>query len=156
MSYLHRRVLTAAMLALGLALGACSGGGDFDPSTIPDAIFGTGKKPLPGDRRAVFPEGVPGVTQGVPPELMKGHQEVEDTPIAEPAAEPAKPTKSAVAQPAKSKPKKKVSTPSQPTAAAPTARPPSGQSAAAPWPDAAPTPAPQSAWPPPNPNTFSR
>lgn len=40
---------------------------DFNP-------FGTAKKPLPGDRRAVFPEGVPGVQQGVPQELMRGQQ----------------------------------------------------------------------------------
>jgi hypothetical protein len=42
--------------------------GDFSP-------FGTAKKPLPGDRRAVFPEGVPGVQQGVPQELMRNNQQ---------------------------------------------------------------------------------
>ena len=30
------------------------------------------KKPLPGERKAVFPGGVPGVPQGVPPELVRG------------------------------------------------------------------------------------
>ena len=30
------------------------------------------KKPLPGERKAVFPEGVPGVPQGVPPEMVQG------------------------------------------------------------------------------------
>src|SRR5262249_13152344 len=29
---------------------------------------------LPGDRKPVFPEGVPGVAQGIPPDLMKGNQ----------------------------------------------------------------------------------
>ena len=32
------------------------------------------KKKLPGDRKPLFPEGVPGVTQGVPPEYFKGNQ----------------------------------------------------------------------------------
>jgi len=55
--------------------------GDFNP-------FGTAKKPLPGDRRAVFPEGVPGVQQGVPPELMRGNnqQALETPPQQQPAA----------------------------------------------------------------------
>ena len=44
---------------------------DFNP-------FGTKKQPLPGQRRAVFPEGVPGVQQGVPAEMMKGAQQIPD------------------------------------------------------------------------------
>jgi hypothetical protein len=41
-------------------------GGDF---------FGLGaKKKMPGERKAVFPEGVPGVAKGVPPDLIKGNQ----------------------------------------------------------------------------------
>ena len=49
----------------------------MDRSIRPICQFGDifdNKKPLPGERRAVFPEGVPGVPQGVPPELVKGYQ----------------------------------------------------------------------------------
>jgi hypothetical protein len=168
MSRLDRKFLTAAALALGFALCGCSSNQDFDPTSLmPDSLFGMGKKPLPGDRRAVFPEGVPGVVQGVPPELMKGHQEAEASQAAVAASEPApaaKPAKSAAAQPAKPKPKKKAATQQpqqpqqaqQPAAAAPAWPTPAGQSAAAPWPAPAPAASTQNAWPPPNPNTFSR
>lgn len=163
MSHLDRRILSAVALTLGLVLCGCSSSSEFDPSSlIPDNLFGMGKKPLPGDRRAVFPEGVPGVSQGVPPQLMKGHQQAEDTevPASEPVqtAKPAKPTKSAATQPAKPKPKKASAPAAQPAAAAPAQ---SGQPAASPWPDPpAQNPWPQSstqnAWPPPSSNTFSR
>ena len=64
--------LTVAALGLGLTLAGCE---DFDPTAIFDSdIFNT-KKPLPGQRHPVFPEGTPGVSQGVPPELVKGYQQ---------------------------------------------------------------------------------
>jgi hypothetical protein len=69
-----RITLAAGMLCFGLAVGSCT---DFDPDKIGEKldVFGlTKKKPLPGDRQDVFPGGVPGVTQGVPPELTKGYQ----------------------------------------------------------------------------------
>ncbi len=90
-----RVILIAAVLPLALALGGCETSslwdkannvsdrfqdmlGDFNP-------FGTAKKPLPGDRRPLFPEGVPGVQQGVPPELMRGNpQDAQAQPPAEP------------------------------------------------------------------------
>ncbi len=62
--------LAAVFLAAGVALAGCE---SFDPEKITD-IFGTTKKPLPGERKPVFPEGVPGVSQGVPPDLIKGNQ----------------------------------------------------------------------------------
>jgi hypothetical protein len=72
----HRRiVLIVSLLAFGLALPGC---GNIDPTEW----FNT-KKPLPGDRKAVFPEGVPGVPQGVPPDLVEGYQ-----PSPEPVPEP--------------------------------------------------------------------
>ena len=37
------------------------------------------KKKLPGERKELFPEGVPGVTQGIPPEYMKGNQPPPDS-----------------------------------------------------------------------------
>ncbi|MBO0757223.1 MAG: hypothetical protein J2P54_15285 [Bradyrhizobiaceae bacterium] len=69
-----RITLAAGMLCLGLAVAGCA---DFDPDKIGEKldVFGlTKKKPLPGERKDVFPGGVPGVSQGVPPELMKGYQ----------------------------------------------------------------------------------
>jgi outer membrane biosynthesis protein TonB len=85
-------LLIVPVLALGL-----TGCETFDPTSIFDAeIFNT-KKKLPGERQAVFPEGTPGVSQGVPPDLVKGYQ-----PPPEP--EPAKPAE------AKPKPKPKVVT----------------------------------------------
>jgi hypothetical protein len=35
------------------------------------------KKKLPGERKPVFPQGVPGVNSGIPPELMRGYREPE-------------------------------------------------------------------------------
>jgi hypothetical protein len=68
----RRIVLIASLLASGIMLGGCS---SFDPTEW----FST-KKPLPGERKAMFPGGVPGVTQGVPPELVEGYHEPEPPP----------------------------------------------------------------------------
>src|SRR5437868_8114318 len=72
--------LTVGALALGLAVAGCE---NFDPTDIFDSEIFSSKKKLPGERRPVFPEGTPGVPQGVPPDLIKGHQ-------APPEPEPAK------------------------------------------------------------------
>jgi hypothetical protein len=52
-------------------------------------VFGLNKKKkLPGERHEVFPNGVPGVSQGIPPEYLKGNQQSTDsvqTPIGESA-----------------------------------------------------------------------
>ena len=72
----HRRiVLIASLFACGFTLVGCE---TFDPTEW----FNT-KKKLTGDRKAVFPEGVPGVPQGVPPDLVQGYQ-----PPTEPVPEP--------------------------------------------------------------------
>jgi hypothetical protein len=148
MSLFHRAIPAAVMLVLGLSLSACSSSSDFDPTEIFSSSMFGGKKPIPGDRQAVFPQGVPGVPQGVPPEMMKGYQPPEPEALPAPEAAPEKPVKSAAKPPAKPKPKKPSTAP-QPTAAAP-ARP--AQPAASPWPE----PSAQNAWPPPSSNTFSR
>src|SRR5215831_21241039 len=75
----HRVFLTAAVLLNGLILAGCETGGISDKlgemgDPVVDMIPGGGKKKLSGDRKPVFPEGVPGVAQGVPPELVKGNQ----------------------------------------------------------------------------------
>jgi hypothetical protein len=66
-------LLTSALI---LPLGGCASVGDaLDPTDwFSGELFNT-KKKLPGDRKAVFPEGVPGVSQGIPSELVKGNQQ---------------------------------------------------------------------------------
>jgi hypothetical protein len=114
-----RNILIAATLAL--PLGGCGSVGpdiNFDPlDWLSGDLFST-KKPLPGDRKALFPEGVPGVSRGVPAEIVKGNQvppDAEDTTqaVAEQVEEP-KPKP-------KAKPKPKVAT--KPAPAAPASRP---------------------------------
>ena len=53
-------------------------------------VFGLNKKkPLPGKREALFPNGVPGVTQGIPPQYMKGYQQKQQQEAAAAAAQAA-------------------------------------------------------------------
>ncbi len=67
----QRLIAAAVLIALSGALAGCSGGlSNFDPSDLLD--FLDTKKKLPGERKPVFPEGVPGLEQGVPKELYKG------------------------------------------------------------------------------------
>src|SRR5664280_835540 len=109
MRRMQRIVLLAGLVALAPVLVGCE---NFDMDKLD--VFGLGdKKKLPGDRKPVFPEGVPGVSQGIPPEFIKGNQPPPDTAQTLPAepganAEPAK--KTAAAEPAaepKPKPKRK-------------------------------------------------
>src|SRR5262245_49562540 len=127
MNRFARITLIVPALSLGLVLAGCE---TFDPTAIFDAeIFNT-KKKLPGERRAVFPEGTPGVSQGVPQELVKGYQapEPEQPPQAPPAeAKPKpKPKPKVVAKP------KEESTPTAVTVR-PQAQP--QQSSQPQWPD---------------------
>jgi hypothetical protein len=70
----QRLIAAAALLALSGALGGCSSGfGGWDPTDLLD--FLDTKKKLPGERKPVFPDGVPGLEQGVPKDLYKGAQE---------------------------------------------------------------------------------
>ena len=70
-----RLIAAVVLIAFSGVLGGCSSGG-FDPSDLMD--FLDTKKKLPGDRKPVFPEGVPGLEQGVPKELYKGAQQQPD------------------------------------------------------------------------------
>ena len=173
----HVRVIpAAAVLIAALSLSACSGtSSNFDPTDWITGEFFDTKTKLPGDRKPVFPEGVPGVPEGVPKELVKGNQQ---QPVMEAAAtstpEPARAAKPAP-KPQAAKPVAKPRTASAPPRAAParTAPPPQAQPQPQPanqpsvaWPDpnTGRTPAPaassapntQANWPPPDPNTFSR
>src|SRR5436309_10445538 len=93
------RIVTVAALALGLALAGCDSFDPLDKLSELD-IMGTSKKPLEGERRPVFGSGVPGVPQGVPPEMVKGYQ---PPPEAPPPVIEAKPEKK---QEKKQKPKR--------------------------------------------------
>jgi outer membrane biosynthesis protein TonB len=153
MRAMHRVVLLAAFAAFASTLTACS---NFDPDKLD--VFGLNeKKKLPGERKELFPGGVPGVAQGIPPEYMKGNQPPPDAAQA-PATEPGTPAaaaaeadkKTATVEPEpqpKPKRKPKPRTASQPPAqSAPQS---AAQQQSAPWPQAQ-QPAPQQAqapWP---------
>ena len=81
-------IAVTVLVALSGALAGCGGGGlsNFDPSDLMD--FMDTKKKLPGDRKPVFPEGVPGLEQGVPKDLYKGSRQQVDDPNAQAAAAP--------------------------------------------------------------------
>jgi len=103
-------MLAATVLSFASALAGC-GSTDFVDrladqmqDLLPDF---SNKKPLPGDRKAVFPEGVPGVPQGVPPELMKGSQTPPDA-AGSPAATAMQSPAAAASPDEKPKPKKKI------------------------------------------------
>lgn len=151
------------IVVLALAMPVLAGCSNFDPDSLD--IFGLNeKKKLPGERRAVFPEGVPGVSQGIPPEYLKGNQSAADAAAVSLPPEPEKPVaakKTAAVEPQKPKRKPKPRAPvaqqapaQQPAPAAqqqqpwpdqPQAAPPAQSSSTAPWPNQAPPP-----------NTFSR
>jgi outer membrane biosynthesis protein TonB len=137
------------LITLALATPVLAGCSNFDPDSLD--IFGLNeKKKLPGERRNVFPEGVPGVSQGIPPEYLKGNQPPPETAQIIPA-EPEKPAvrKTAAVEPQKPKrkPKPRPATvqqqqaPSgqqQPWPEQQAAPPPAQSSGGAPWPNAAP------------------
>src|SRR6188472_3592216 len=81
----QRLIAAAILVALSGALAGCGGGGlgNFDPSDLLD--FLDTKKKLPGERKPVFPEGVPGLEQGVPNDLYRGARQ-QDDPNAQAAA----------------------------------------------------------------------
>jgi len=113
----QRLIAASIVVALSAALAGCSSnfGSNFDPMDMFD--FLDTKKKLPGERKPVFPEGVPGLEQGVPKELYKGAQEQQPDPNAQTAAvAPAPPP---VEEPAPKKLKGKKA--KQPATAAPDA-----------------------------------
>jgi hypothetical protein len=89
-----RRPVTAVAAAVAVvAAVALAGCESFDPlDKLQELdIMGTSKKPLVGERRPVFESGVPGVPQGVPPEMVKGYQPPPEAPPPVIAAKPVKP-----------------------------------------------------------------
>ncbi|HXX06896.1 MAG TPA: hypothetical protein VEJ43_02355 [Pseudolabrys sp.] len=80
-------VTVAGLVLMGAVLAGCADGFDLDKLDV----FGLNeKKKLPGERKELFPGGVPGVTQGIPPEYMKGNQPPPETAQA-PANDQTKP-----------------------------------------------------------------
>src|ERR1700754_5252420 len=84
----QRLIAAAVVIALSGALAGCSTGvSNWDPSDLLD--FLDTKKKLPGERKPVFPGGVPGLEQGVPRDLYKGAQQApQDDPNAQAAVAP--------------------------------------------------------------------
>ena len=109
MRRMYRTVLIAGLVALAPVLAGCA---DFDMDSL-DIFHLNEKKKLPGERKEVFPGGVPGVTQGIPPEYLKGNQQQADTALApdgaaapapgDKAAPPAPAAKTAAIEPARSR-----------------------------------------------------
>jgi hypothetical protein len=87
----QRLIAATVLIALASALAGCGSMGSFDPSDLLDWL--DTKKKLPGERKPVFPEGVPGLEQGVPKDLYKGarQQQVEDPNAQAAAVAPAAP-----------------------------------------------------------------
>jgi hypothetical protein len=101
----RRGLLTVAGLILSLSVAGC---GSFDPTD-----WFSNKKPIPGERRAVFPEGVPGVPQGIPPELKRNEPPPADPALASvdggsPAAAPQATAPAAAEEKPAAKPKPRV------------------------------------------------
>ena len=106
----------SVLIALSGALGGCSGAlSSFDPSDMLDWL--DTKKKLPGERKPVFPEGVPGLEQGVPKDLYKGARQQPEAQNAA-AAQPLEPPPGSKASKSKGKSSKQAAAPAQPAAPA--------------------------------------
>ncbi|MBV8838385.1 MAG: hypothetical protein JO000_17770 [Alphaproteobacteria bacterium] len=102
------RIVTLAALALATVLAGCD---SFDPlDKFQDWDLLSSKTPLKGERRDVFPQGVPGVPQGVPPDMVKGYQPPPEQPppVVEATAEKKQAKKKKAVDPAAPPPKKTV------------------------------------------------
>jgi hypothetical protein len=132
----------AAVCALGIVLGSCTPGGQFDPTEVlSNEMFNT-KKKIQGDREPLFPNGVPGAETGVPPDLMKGYQAPpEQAAAVETPNTAAKPVPAA--EKPKPKPKPAVARASPPAA-------PGSPPGNAAWPAPQQSAAPQTNWPSPS------
>jgi hypothetical protein len=134
----QRLIAAAVLIVFSAVLAGCSSsfGSDFDPTDLLDWL--DTKKKLPGERKPVFPSGVPGVEQGVPKEMYKGAQQDDPNAQAQAAPPQAQPQPQVAQQPLEPPPgspqavkKAKAKAKSQATAAAPAAAEPDGETAAA-------------------------
>jgi hypothetical protein len=100
-------IYAGCALMLMIGLGACTPGGQFDPTeAVSSDIFNT-KKKIQGEREPLFPQGVPGTETGVPADLVKGYQPPPEPPAVTADAAPKAETAAAKPKP-KAKPKRKV------------------------------------------------
>jgi hypothetical protein len=121
MSRSQRLIASLVLIALSGALGGCSTNfSSWDPSDLLD--FLDTKKKLPGERKPVFPDGVPGLEQGVPKNLYKdaGQQQVEQQNIQAAAVAPPEGPKSKKSN-GKNKPPVTATAPAADDASAPAA-----------------------------------
>jgi hypothetical protein len=122
----QRLIAASVLVALCGALAGCNGGiSSFDPTDWLDFI--DTKKKLAGDRKPVFPEGVPGLEQGVPKELYKGSAQEridQQNARAAAAANPATPAQDAKAKRTAKSKKPATDTPAEPQEDATAAAPP--------------------------------
>lgn len=138
----QRLIAAAVLIVFSTVLAGCSSsfGSDFDPTDLLDWL--DTKKKLPGKREPVFPNGVPGMEQGVPKEMYKGAQQDDPNaqalaaPPQQPQAQQPPPPQSRQAlEPPPGSPqaikRAKAKAKSQETAAAPAAAEPDGETAAA-------------------------
>ena len=134
-----------AAFALSLSLAGCESLSDFniDPAEWISGDWFNTKKKLQGERKPVFPNGVPGVSRGVPPELVKGYQASPDADQDDSLAQ------QAGTEAQKTKPKSKPKVAAKPAPAETPARPTSitvrrSDTPTGPvddrWPDATPPP----------------
>ena len=102
MRRLQRLIAASVLVALSGAIAGCSSSvNSFDPMDWLDWI--DTKKKLQGDRKQVFPEGVPGLEQGVPKSLYKGAQQEADQNAQQAAVPPPPPPETKPKKTAKSK-----------------------------------------------------
>jgi hypothetical protein len=151
----HRAAALALVAALMLGLAGCETADITDKftETVQDFNpFGTGKKKLTGDRKPVFPEGVPGVQQGVPPDLLVGAQPIDENPpaakssLAEPKPKPAarRRARASAAVQRQARPAERIDADEQPppARARTTRRPAQASQPDSAWPEPAAPPAP--------------
>jgi hypothetical protein len=112
----QRLIAAAVLIAISGALAGCSSSiSSWDPSDMLDWL--DTKKKLPGERKPVFPDGVPGLEQGVPKELYKGaSQEQIDQQNAQATAAPPPPPEAKPKRVAKSKSKPPATASTDPAA----------------------------------------
>lgn len=77
----HSLFRIGCALAVASVLAGCTKGGQFDPTEAFSADMFDAKKKLQGKREPVFPNGVPGTTTGIPPDLVKGYQPPPDQAV---------------------------------------------------------------------------
>ena len=129
----------AAVCGLGIVLGSCTPGGQFDPTKLLSNDVFDSKKKIQGERAPLFPNGVPGAESGVPPDLMKGYQAPPEQ-----AAAVETPNIGAKSAPVADKPKPKPKPKPAVARASPPGAPQPGNAA---WPAPQQQASPQTNWP---------